>query len=58
MNSIAVESEYGSGGSEVGRLVSSKLGLTYHDCQLILIWTIRLMIVEMICWLLESKLLL
>lgn len=31
MNSIAVESEYGSGGSEVGRMVSSKLGLPYYD---------------------------
>ncbi|MCM1412048.1 MAG: cytidylate kinase-like family protein [Lachnospiraceae bacterium] len=31
MKSLAVESEYGSGGSEVGRLISSKLKLPYYD---------------------------
>lgn len=31
MNSIAVESEYGSGGSEIGQLISTKLGLPYYD---------------------------
>lgn len=31
MNSIAIESDYGSGGSEVGQLVSSKLGMPFYD---------------------------
>lgn len=33
MNSIAIECEYGSGGSDVGQLVASKLNMPFYDCR-------------------------
>lgn len=31
MNSIAIESEYGSGGLQIGQLISSELNMAYYD---------------------------